>query len=102
VNDISLAQTVASVVDAFERDDVVLDYLWTVMEATDDGADVDSVVDAVFDGDASRLAQARSLTEKAWREAGGSELSADLIAPTPDGRLVMFGPAREVVHELLD
>ena len=72
------------------------------MEARDDGAAVDDVVAGIFDGDTSRLVEARSLTEKAWREAGGTELAADLIAQTSDGRLLMFGPARDVVCELLD
>ena len=66
----------ASVVEAFERNEIVLDYLWAVAEAMDDGVAVDDVITGIFDGDASRLMEVRSLTEQVWRDAGGSELAS--------------------------
>jgi hypothetical protein len=98
----SVSAAVTQVIDACAHEEAVLDYLWMVMEADDDGCPVDNVVGELFGGDPSALVEARTLTDNAWREGGGAELAPELVHQTRDDRLVMFPPARAAIYELLD
>lgn len=101
MTDFEIGERVALVVNACGDNVALLDYLWQVMEGGDEGVSRDEVVSGAFAGDQSLLERGNALIENAWREPG-LESASRLISEKEDGRLIMFGPARDIVFELLD
>jgi hypothetical protein len=102
VTETDLTGRVARVVDACDGNEALLDCLWQVMEGDDEGVSRAEIVRVTFGGDLSLFERGQVLIEAAWRQGGVQSDPSNLISETSDGRLIMFGPARNVVYELLD
>ncbi|MFA9432836.1 hypothetical protein [Egicoccus sp. AB-alg2] len=78
-----------------------LDYLRLVAAAGDEGVSIAELRDTHFGRSPQRYGGTHSSIEKGWRSNGGLRFARQLIDDTPDGRQVMYGPARQHILEQL-